>query len=190
MLEMQQWKFYAGMKTTGKLLEREGVWRGWWSVRSQTGGLLAAFSEGTRLLLASPSSQWSRCPESTNRGRDCIPGEFRNCCWHPVSGRGPVLCLRGVALYDPPPEGGKQEREHREEEEERWRSGLPTEQGAQHGTQSQDPWNHDLSQRQMLNQQNHPDDTIRFSPLPSPPCSAPGGQASCVSGSPCLLASG
>ncbi|XP_038297393.1 uncharacterized protein LOC111093101 isoform X2 [Canis lupus familiaris] len=67
MLEMQQWKFYAGMKTTGKLLEREGVWRGWWSVRSQTGGLLAAFSEGTRLLLASPSSQWSRCPESTNR---------------------------------------------------------------------------------------------------------------------------
>ena len=54
------------------------------------------------------------------------------------------------------------EREHREEEEERWRSGLPTEQGAQHGTQSQDPWNHDLSQRQMLNQQNHPDDTIRY----------------------------
>lgn len=49
-------------------MEWEGMWRGWQRALAQGGnvcylklqGLLAAFAEGTRLLFASPSSQWSR----------------------------------------------------------------------------------------------------------------------------------
>lgn len=49
-------------------MEWEGMWRGWQRALARGGnmcylklqGLLAAFAEGTRLLFASPSSQWSR----------------------------------------------------------------------------------------------------------------------------------